>query len=146
MNYIILILNRVYWFLKLVKNPSPFLGAIILVTLLIGLSIRNLLLVFFFFKSEPMITNIGVDFLILVGVFILMYLFSMKKRELIEAARVNSSKLQNWFVCFLFLLTIVSFILLANLNRDKIFKESSGKISNKPQTESLEAEIRKMFD
>lgn len=145
MRYIILILNRVYWFLTLVKNPSPFLGAVILVTLLIGVSIRNLLLVFYSFKSEPMITNIGIDFLILVVVFIFMYWFSMKNKELIKAARVNYSKFQNWFVCFLFLFTIVSFILLANLNRKKIFDQIDSSYSNDPQIESLEGEIRNWF-
>lgn len=145
MRYIILILNRVYWFLTLVKNPSPFLGAIILVTLLIGVSIRNLLLVFYFFESEPMITNIGIDFLILVVIFFFIYWFSIKNKEHIEADRVNYSKFQNWFVCFLFLFTLVSFVFLANLNREKIFRENSGKISKKPQKESLEVTIRKMF-
>jgi preprotein translocase subunit SecG len=64
-------------------------------------------------------------------------LFSIKKRELIEAARVNSSKLQNWSVFLLFIFILVSFILLANLNRDKIFNKIDSSYSNNPNIESL---------
>lgn len=141
----VLILNRVYWFLTSVKNPSPFLGAVILVTLLIGVSLRNLLLTFYAFKPEPMITNNGRDFLILGIVFILMYWFSTKKRDQIEAARVEATKLQSWVVAVLFISTLVAFILLANVNREKIFNQVDSNSLNKPQKESLEGKIRKWF-
>ncbi len=141
----VLILNMVYWFLTSVKNPSPFLGAVILVTLLIGVSLRNLLLTFYAFKPEPMITNNGRDFLILGVVFILMYWFSTKKRDQIEAARVEATKLQSWVIALLFISTLVAFILLANVNREKIFNQVDSNSLNKLQKESLEAKIRKWF-
>ncbi|WP_209332999.1 hypothetical protein [Lunatimonas salinarum] len=145
MRYMVLILNMVYWFLTSVKNPSPFLGAVILVTLLIGVSLRNLLLTFYAFKPEPMITNNGRDFLILGVVFILMYWFSTKKRDQIEAARVEATKLQSWVIALLFISTLVAFILLANVNREKIFNQVDSNSLNKLQKESLEAKIRKWF-
>jgi hypothetical protein len=145
MRYMVLILNRVYWLLTSVKNPSPFLGAVILVTLLVGVSLRNLILVFYAFKPEPMITNNGRDFLILGIVFILMYWFSTKKRDLIEAVRVESTKFQNWVIALLFFFTLVAFILLANVNREKILNQVDSNSLKKPQKESLEGKIRKWF-
>ena len=145
MRYIVLVFNRVYWFLTKVRNQSPFLGAVILVTLLIGASFLNLLLAFYAFRPEPMIINNGAGFLILGILFILTYWFSTKKRDLIEAPRVESSKLQNWIVALLFISTAIAHSLLANINREKIFNHMDSSSFNKPQKESLEGKIRKWF-
>ena len=145
MQYILLILNRVYWFLTSVNNSSPFLGAVILVTLLIGIFIRNLLLFFYYFKPEPMITNKVIDFLILGVIFIFIYFFSKKNRDIIKTAQVNSLKLQNWIVAILFISTVSAFILLANVNREKIFNNKNLGVINKSQKESLENKIKNWF-
>lgn len=145
MKYIVIFLNGFYLFLLYFKNPRPFLGAVILVTLLIGISLRIIFLAIYVFETEPMIMNTSRDFILLCIAFVLLYWFSLKNRNIIESTQIDSSKLQMWVIGILSLFIVAIYIFLANVNRDKILNSSDSRFFEKSNKESLEGKIKKWF-
>lgn len=146
MNLLTLIFNRIYFFLNKVKNQSPFIGTLILVTLLVCINIGNIELFVYAFKSEPLVLNYSIEFLIMIVVIVLLFFYAKNKKHLIIQMDIKSSTIKNFIVAFLFLFTLISFICLANINRIKIFKEQPHSFQNKDKRESIEGKIRKWFE
>lgn len=146
MNFLIVILNRVYLFLTKVKNQSPFFGAVTLVTILIDFSLLNIVGFYFSFKSEPITVNIPVFICLSIFTFVFLFLYSKRHESLITLRVIPSHKTKNLLVIILYLFTFVSTIYLANINRAKILKQTKKEQLVKPQKESLEGKIRKWFE
>jgi hypothetical protein len=146
MNFLIIILNRVYLLLTKVKNQSPLLGASILVSLFVGILIENVFLFIYAFKPVALSTSNWIDYILMLIIFLLIYFYARKKKQQV----VNHSLVQgikyNLFVAFVYISTIVSFVFLANINADKILNQNRKEHSTKPKKESLEGRIRKWFD
>lgn len=145
MNILIIILNRVYYFLTKVKNPYPFFGALILVALLINSLLNNLVTFIYLLNDKPNKINEIAYFSILLVIFLLVYFYASKRKIQIVETRINSAHKLNLLVAGIFLFTLFSFIWFANVNREKLSKEKPDAIV-KPQKESLEGKIRKLFE
>jgi hypothetical protein len=146
MNYIIIILNRVYFFLVKVKNQSPFLGAVILVSLIISVSLYNIQLLIYTFMIESIIIDNRIFFLGMLIIFFILYTYAKKKKTQIMEQNINYATVKNIVVASFFLFTIVSTIFLANINREKISKERQQMQSKQSHKESLESKVRKWFE
>lgn len=141
---LLIILNRMYKLLTKVKNQSPFLGALILVTLLFSFTSLNIIGFYFMFKHEFFIINIPFFILFNIFIFILLYFYSRRHIPFIKKGNVSSPSIKNLIVLFIYLFTLISFIFLANINREKILKENKH-IPQTEKRESLEGKIRKWF-
>ena len=144
MKGLIIILNRVYFLLTRVNNQSPFLGAVILVTLLISSMILSIWLGVFAFKDVALHMQSVTYFLIIFIVFTLLYLFARKNKEKFIFHNVNGSVLKNIYVLSLYIVAFGTFIFLSNVNREKIFKNRGTSII-KSKNQSLESDIRTWF-
>lgn len=146
MNFLIIILNRIYFFLIKVKNQSPIFGAVTLVTVLISFSLLNIIGFYYAFKIEPFIINIPLFVLVSILIFIPLFFYTSKRKLMITEKSITFPNTKNIIVSMLFLFTLVSTIFLANINREKISQQSKKVKSIKPQKESLEGKIRKWFE
>jgi hypothetical protein len=145
MRVLIITLSRVYFLLLKVKNQSPFLGAIIIVTILLNSLLFEIITCYFLLKKHYLIINEIFYFLTLTLVFLLVYYFANKNKKQIIATNQYSSKKNNLLVAGLFIFTLVSFIWSSNINRARI-KNTSSETEKKIHKESLEREIRDLFD
>lgn len=146
MNFLIIILNRVYVLLTKVKNQSPLFGAITLVTILIDFSLLNIVGFYSSFKIEPITVNIPVFIALSILTFVPLFFYSKKNESLITEKIIPSHKTNNLLVIILYLFTFVSTIYLANINRTKILGQAKKEQSIKPRKESLEGKIKKWFE
>jgi len=143
MNILIIILNRIYCFLKKVKNQSPFFGTIGLVSLLLNSLVFNIVTFIYILIDKPLKINGIIYFLIWGAFFFTVYLYATKRKA--QIIEVKTSTRLNILVAGIFLFTLISFIWCANINREKLSKEKS-EILVKPKKESLEGKIRKLFE
>ncbi len=141
MNFLILILNRAYFFLLKVKNQSPLLGATILVTLLFSVSIHNLMLLIFAFSNEALKIDNRIEFAGMILIFFILFEYAKKRKSRIIQVNIKRRALKNTVVTLIFLCTTILFILLSNINREKIFMDTK-KENNPAKRESLEGRIR----
>jgi hypothetical protein len=146
MNFLIVILNRVYLFLTIAKNQSPLFGASGILMLLIYATLNNLLLFFYAFKSYPLRIESYIDFIEMGLIFIGIYYYAYKNKQKVINHSLYSGLRNNLIVILLYIFTVMSFILLANINRQKISEQTKKEQSNKPRKESLEGKIRKWFE
>jgi hypothetical protein len=146
MNFLIIILNRVYLFLTKVKNQSPLFGSVTLVTIVISFSLLNLIGFYFVFKVEPLTVNLPLFLASNVLIFIPLYFYARRNIVLITERTIPSFKVKNMVVVILFLFTVASTIYLANINRGKIFTQKQKEQTDKPRKESLENKIKKWFE
>ena len=146
MNFLIIILNRVYLLLTKVKNQSPLVGAALLVTLLVNLNLLNLLEFYFAFKPEPVIVNTYLFLLLGLLIFIPLFHYAKKHETKITNNEIASAGVKNVIVIFIYLFTVVSTVNLADINRNKISIKNKKERIKAPRKESLEGEIRKWFD
>lgn len=146
MNFFIVILNRVYFFLTKIKNQSPLFGASVIVALLIFFNIGNILLFKYSFSEGYHKINMGIGLFVLLIVFIGVFLFAKSRKMDIINGNLEVSTFKKFLIIAIFLFTIISFVFLANINRQKIFKEQENTQSNEPKKESLEGKIRKWFE
>ncbi|MBE5318636.1 hypothetical protein IM793_05685 [Pedobacter sp. MR2016-19] len=131
MKIVVLILNRVYSFLEKVGNQSPLLGAVILVTILISSIILSISLCVFAFKDKALHIRSGTYFLIIFGVFILLYLFANRYKEKITSYNIGVQRINNIYVLIIYVVALGTFIFLSNINRQKIFKDRGALINRK---------------
>lgn len=98
-----------------------------------------------YFDLLPMFTNkyYAAFFMIVIG-FINHYLF-VRGRTFLNYGFQKDKKGGILIVSFIIAFGIL-FIVFTNINRDRIFKERAGKISNEPRKESLEGKIRKWLE
>lgn len=143
MNILIIIINRVYFFLVKVKNQTPFFGAIVLVSLLLNILLNNLITVIHLLSDKPNKID-GIVYYSIWGVItVLVYFYARKRKAQIEEVKPSTSL--NLLVVGIFLFALLSFIWCANINRKKL-SEKDLKIGVKSQNESLEGKIRKWFE
>ncbi len=118
-------------------------------TIIVFLNIFSVYLLLYYLDFVPMLIN---KYLIVLGMFILgvlNYIYMIKPKKFLEHGFTEDRK--GGFSILLYLIvTIVFFIVVANCNRAKIFKErknspSIEKINNK-EPASLEGRIRKWFE
>lgn len=145
MSLLIIILNRTFLFLTKAKNQSPLFGAAILVSLLISVSIGNIQLLYYAFTSKIVNNNIEIEIIFLLVTFVMIFLYAKRKEKLITNKSVSFPKKKDFFVASIYIFTIASFIFLANINRDKISKQTKQEQFDKPKKESLEGKIRRWF-
>lgn len=146
MNPLIVILNRVYLFLTKVKNQPPLFGAVCISTLLLYATLNNLVLLVFAFKTSSLIISGYVDFIEIAIIFSLVYYYAVKKKKQIVDPNLFSGIRNNLFVVFVIIFTVVSFVFLANFNRNKIFIQKRKEQSDHPRKQSLESRIKKWFE
>ncbi|WP_156131533.1 hypothetical protein [Pedobacter kyungheensis] len=141
MNVLILVFNRVYFVLQKVGNQSPFIGAVILVTLLISSIVFSIWLSVFAFKVEALHLLGSRYFSIIFIIFIILYLFANKHKEKITNDSIEVSPIKGIYVLSLFILALLAFIFLSNINREKM---KGRNISvNKGKYPSIERDISK---
>lgn len=102
MNILTIILNRVYAFLTKVKNQSPFLGTVILVTILINTLLFDLVFFIYIVLDKANKINELVYFLILALIFIFVYLYAVKRRHQIVESNISPSLKINFLVIGVF--------------------------------------------
>ena len=143
MNILTIILNRVYYFLTKVKNQSPFLGTIILVALLLN-ALSYAITIFIDLMSDKSNKINELLYCFIWGtITVLVYLYARKRKAQIIELKLPTKL--NFLVAGIFLITLISFIWCANINREKLSKENSN-ILEKPKKESVEGKIRKLFE
>jgi len=145
MNILTIILNRVFYFLTKVKNQSPFFGAILLVSLLLNTLLISAISIIYLLNDKPSYYGGVIYFLIWGFMFIAVFLYAKKRKNRIVDNKITLSNRLNIVVAGIFLLTLILFIFCANINREKLSKVKS-EINVKPRKESLEGQIRKLFD
>jgi hypothetical protein len=143
MNILTIMLNRVHLLLTKVNNQSPFLGAILLVALLINLLFDNLITIIYHINDKPNKIN-GVLYYLVWGIItLLVYLYARKRKT--QIVDIKLSVRYNFVVASIFLFTIIIVIYFGNINREKLSKEKP-KIVLKHKKKSLEGRIRKLFE
>lgn len=98
-----------------------------------------------YFDLLPMFTNkySAAFFMIVIGL-INHYLFVRGKKFL--NCGFQKDKKGGFLIVILILALGILFIVFANINRERIFKERADKVSNESRKESLEGKIRKWFE
>ena len=146
MNILLIILNRIYLVLSKTKNQSPLLGSSILVSILIGISCNNIFLFIFSFKSEPLKFNNWLYYILTIFIFLIINNYSKNNEQIIINKSMFSKSRNNLLVILLFIFTMVSFILLGNINREKISKLKKHSEIQGIKKPSLEGKIRKWLE
>lgn len=144
MNYLILFLNRVYFFLTKFNNQSPLLGASILVTLLLFFNIGNVILLIYSTSKNYSTVNLQIGIPVLFLIFFLLYTLASKKKKQVRA-NVNNNNYRDSFVVLLFMATTVLFVYLTNINRVKINQRSEDYQLRELRKESFEEKINRWF-
>lgn len=143
-NYLILFLNRVYFFLTKFNNQSPLLGASILVTLLLFFNIGNVILLIYSTSKNYSTVNLQIGIPVLFLIFFLLYTLASKKKKQVRA-NVNNNNYRDSFVVLLFMATTVLFVYLTNINRVKINQRSEDYQLRELRKESFEEKINRWF-
>lgn len=146
MNYFTIIFNRVYFLLTKVKNQSPFLGTILLVGIMIGVLIGNVRLFIQSFNERPLIMNNNHEYLFMALIIGLCFLYAKDRRAEIMKVKISYATFKGILTGCLFIFTVVTYILLANINREKIAKQRREMKLSRPNKESLEGRIRKWLE
>jgi hypothetical protein len=143
MNFLIIILNRVYLLLTKVKNQSPLFGSAMLVAILFSFSLLNIIGLYYSFKIDPFIINFPLYFSLAFIIFILLFYYAKKNKSLIIERDIPSPKTKNLVVALFYLAVVILMIYLANINAKKISKQTKNELNVKPRKESLEGVIKK---
>ena len=82
----------------------------------------NILLLYYSFKKIPLQNENWIYYTVVLLIFMIIYYFANKnKNEVVNSKKYNNSK-NNIIVVLIFLISFISFVFLANINREKIFK------------------------
>lgn len=146
MNFFIIILNRVYLLLVKVKNQSPLLGSVILVTILISFNLINIFSLYYAFKEKPLIVGTPFFLFFNILIFIPLLFYANRCKLLIIDRKISSPNKKSMLVLLLYLFTILSFIYLANVNRRIISNQYKIIPPTGQEKESLERRIRRWFE
>jgi len=115
-----IILNRLFHFLTKVNNPAPLHGAVMLMVILLILIGDSFRLFIYAFQPEPLISNKYAYLPIAVVLYFLINAYAKKNIEAIIDHEVRFALRKNLLVALIFITVTVSFIWLANINREKI--------------------------
>lgn len=108
----------------------------------------NLITIYFllnYFGLLPIVTNKLIMVLFMVTVGCINHYFFVRERTFLNYCFKKDNKRGFLIVAYIIFSFIVVFI-VGHFNRERIFKENVGKISNEPRKESLEGKIRKLFE
>jgi len=144
MNYLVLLLNRVHFFLTKVNNQSPLLGASILVSLVLLFNVGNVILLIYSTSKNYSTISIKIGIPVLLFIFFLVYTLACRKKKQVTAI-VKKNNFIDSFVVLLFIATAVLFVYLANINRAKINQTSADNQLKELRKQSLEEKINKWF-
>ncbi len=146
MNSFIFFINRIYYVLvKRTKNESPFFGAIILAAIFIVLNLNSLILLVFSFTTQAYKINYFLYFASMIIIFLGTHQYANQRREQVTDLTTIYPLRKNLLVITVCMITIVTYIVLSTINREKIFSLAK----DKPQLErkkSLEGRIRGWFE
>ena len=144
MNYLIILLNRVHFFLKKVNNQSALLGASILVSLVLFFNVGNVILLIYSTSKNYSTISIKIGIPVLLFIFFLVYTLAFKKKKQVTAI-VTKNNFIDSFVVVLFIATTVLFVYLANINRAKIKQISADNQLKELRKQSLEEKVNRWF-
>lgn len=144
MNYLIILLNRVHFFLKKVNNESALLGASILVSLVLFFNVGNVILLIYSTSKNYSTISIKIGIPVLLFIFFLVYTLAFKKKKQVTAI-VTKNNFIDSFVVVLFIATAVLFVYLANINRAKIKQISADNQLKELRKQSLEEKVNRWF-
>lgn len=144
MNYLIILLNRVHFFLKKVNNQSALLGASILVSLVLFFNVGNVILLIYSTSKNYSTISIKIGIPVLLFIFFLVYTLAFKKKKQVTAI-VTKNNFIDSFVVVLFIATAVLFVYLANINRAKIKQISADNQLKELRKQSLEEKVNRWF-
>src|SRR5690606_21898064 len=144
MNYLVLLLNRVHFFLTKVNNQSPLLGASILVSLVLLFNVGNVILLIYSTSKNYSTISIKIGIPVLLFIFFLVYTLACRKKKQVTAI-IKKNNFIDSFVVLLFIATAVLFVYLANINRAKINQTSADNQLKELRKQSLEEKINKWF-
>lgn len=88
MNYLIILLNRVHFFLTKVNNQSALLGASILVSLVLFLNVGNVILLIYSTSKNYSTISIKIGIPVLLFIFFLVFTLACKKKKQVTAMYV----------------------------------------------------------
>jgi len=88
MNYLIILLNRVHFFLTKVNNQSALLGASILVSLVLFLNVGNVILLIYSTSKNYSTISIKIGIPVLLFIFFLVFTLACKKKKQVTATGV----------------------------------------------------------
>lgn len=141
MNYLTLIFNRVYFFLTKIGNQSPFIGTVILVSLLVIVFVNNIKLSFYALGKSYVLLDEKIEYFIMAVIFVLLYFYAKNRRQQI-INNIKTEKIKDVIIISLFIVSATIYIFLANINRQKIFKEREKiQSDNFPKKESIEGKV-----
>lgn len=144
MNYLIILLNRVHFFLTKVNNQSALLGASILVSLVLFFNVGNVILLIYSTSKNYSTISIKIGIPVLLFIFFLVYTLAFKKKKQVTAI-VTKNNFIDSFVVVLFIATAVLFVYLANINRAKINQISADHQLKELRKQSLEEKVNRWF-
>lgn len=144
MNYLIILLNRVHFFLTKVNNQSALLGASILVSLVLFFNVGNVILLIYSTSKNYSTISIKIGIPVLLFIFFLVYTLALKKKKQVTAI-VTKNNFIDSFVVVLFIATAVLFVYLANINRAKINQISADHQLKELRKQSLEEKVNRWF-
>jgi hypothetical protein len=98
-----------------------------------------------YFGLIPIITNKLIMVLFMVTVGCINHYFFVRERKFLSYDFQKDRKGGFLIVAYI-IFTLMLVLIVGQYNREKIFKERSGEISNEPRKESLEGKIRKWFE
>lgn len=117
-----------------------------LVGIMIAVLIGNVRLFIQSFNASPLITDNDHEYLFVAVIVGLCFLYAKGRRVEITRVSIGSATVKSIVTGCLFIFTIVSYIMLANINREKIAKERGIIKSINPKKQSLEGRIRSLFE
>jgi hypothetical protein len=145
MNFLTLLINRIYYFLaNKTKNQSPFLGAVILVSVIGYFLFCSLVLLIYLFSEQFVRISHFVHLLIGLCFFVALNYYSRKMKSQIMYGEPKRLKRTNYLVVAFCLVVMFLFISLANVNRSKIFAQTKAR-TDEAKKDSLEERVRKLF-
>lgn len=139
-------INRMYHALIKVNNQSPFIGSIVILSLLISCNVLNILLVLQSNKESHIIIGKVSSIVFIIILFVILYVTKIKSKDKIIDMKFKDVKKINFLVFLSILITLIIFIKLSNINREKMFKGLNQDNNTNPKNESLEGKVRKWFD
>jgi hypothetical protein len=141
-------LYRIYWFYKDKQNETEgqaLFSATAVSTVILSFLIFSFYGIANYLGLKPFFTEKSTTIIFVIFVGFVNYFFFIRGKKFLN---FNFEKdVRGGFLIVLFLFFVATFFLIvANLNRTRIFKEGKGVISNEPRRESLEGTIRKWLE
>lgn len=141
-------LFRIYRYYKDKQGESDFqalFAATAVSTVVLSFHLIALYIVANYFGLLPIVTNKLIMVLFMVTIGCINHYCFVRERNFLNYDFQKDIKGGFLIVAYI-ILSLILVLILAQFNREKIFKEEAGKISNEPRKESLEGKIRKWFE